>query len=417
MGRGKRMNHQLLDEINPPEFAALTYNAVEILPKDGLQQLLASKRQLRVKLGIDLTSPDLHLGRGVVLQRLRAFQDAGHKAILILGDATTKIGDPSGRNSERPLLTQEQIVANEKTYLTQASRVLNSDPELLEVRHNSEWLECMDLAQLITLSREFTVAQLLERDDFSKRFSERKPIALSELLYPLLQAQDSVAVNADIELGGTDQLYNLLAGRTLMNSRELAAQVIMTFPILRSWDGAKMSSSAGNNIALDCEPSDMFGKVMRISDELLDEWYQLLKETPRDERDPMKAKLQLASWLVERSHGAEAATAAGEYFQRTVRDQKPPENMKVVAIRSSMDKVHLPAFLAQQGFAPSRNIIRRLITEGAVKIDGVTTHELDITSDELRGKTIRIGKRGWLKIDEIPSAPEYTVVSVQEPAQ
>src|SRR5881392_685648 len=277
--------------------AELTRNAVDVLPERGLEAKLALGRPLRVKLGIDVTSPDIHLGRGIPLQRMRAFQDEGHKAVFIVGDYTTRIGDPSGRSSERPILSDEEIDANAQRYLEQAKTILRDDPELLEVRYNGEWLSKLGYADVVRLGRIVTVARILERDDFEKRYRAGEPISISELLYPLMQAYDSVAIEADVELGGTDQLYNLLAGREVMPHYGLEPQVVLTTPILNSWDGEKMSSSIGNNIPLTAPLEEMFGRTMRISDDQLDDWYRLVVERPAPGGDPLEAKLELARFI------------------------------------------------------------------------------------------------------------------------
>src|SRR5450432_3370200 len=256
----------------------LTRNSVEVLPEGGLEQKLRLGSPLRVKLGIDVTSPDIHIGRAIPLQRMRAFQDAGHTGVLIVGDYTTRIGDPSGRSAERPILTDEEIDSNAQSYLDQAMVIL--DPDRTEVRYNGEWLSKLTYAEVVALARTMTVARLLERDDFAKRYLGGLPISVSELLYPLMQAYDSVAVVADVELGGTDQLYNLLAGREVMPHYGLEPQIVLTTPLLVSWDGAKMSSSLGNNIPLKAAPEEMFGRAMRISDDQLEEWYRLTAERP-----------------------------------------------------------------------------------------------------------------------------------------
>src|SRR5881398_689689 len=281
--------------------AALTRNAVHVLPEGELEQKLKLGRPLRVKLGIDVTSPDIHVGRGIPLQRMRAFQDAGHTGVLIVGDYTTRIGDPSGRSAERPVLTDEEIETNAHTYVDQAMQIL--DPERTEVRYNGEWLSKLSFADVVRLTRIMTVARLLERDDFATRYAAQEPISVSELLYPLMQAYDSVAIEADVELGGTDQLYNLLAGRELMQHYGLEPQVILTTPLLLSWDGTKMSSSVGNSVPLTAAPEEMFGRTMRIPDELLPEWYRLVWEREAPQGDPMKAKLALARFIVARSWG------------------------------------------------------------------------------------------------------------------
>src|SRR5947209_6341712 len=306
--------------------AELTRNAVDVLPKGELEKKLALGRPLRVKFGIDVTSPDIHIGRGIPLQRLRAFQDEGHKAVLIIGDYTTRIGDPSGRSAERPILSDEEIDANAKTYLEQAMVVL--DPDRTEVRYNGEWLSRLSYADVVGLARTITVARLLERDDFAKRMAAQQAISVSELLYPLMQAYDSVAIRADVELGGTDQLYNLLTGREVMEHYALEPQVALTTPILLSWDGEKMASSLGNNIPLTAPPEEMFGRTMRIPDELLPEWYRLVWEKKLDPAEPpMEAKLALARFITARSHGEEAARGAEEHFTRVVREHRAPEDV------------------------------------------------------------------------------------------
>src|ERR1700760_416423 len=277
----------------------LTRNAVDVLPEGALAAKLRLGRPLRVKLGIDVTSPDIHIGRAIPLQRMRAFQDEGHTGVLIIGDYTTRIGDPSGRSAERPILSDEEIDANAQLYLEQAKVIIRDEPELLEVRYNGEWLSKLSYADVVRLGRIVTVARMLERDDFHKRYRAGEPISISELLYPLMQAYDSVAVEADVELGGTAQLYNLLAGRQVMEAYGLEPQVVLTTPLLLSWDGSKMSSSVGNNIPLTAPPEEIFGRTMRIPDEMLPEWYRLVaQQTPPAEG--MESKLALARWIVAR---------------------------------------------------------------------------------------------------------------------
>src|SRR5687767_10463526 len=295
--------------------AELTRNAVDVLPEGGLEAKLRLGRPLRVKLGIDVTSPDIHVGRAIPLQRMRAFQDEGHTGVLIVGDYTTRIGDPSGRSSERPMLSDEEIERNADTYFEQALQILI--PERTEVRRNSEWLAGLSFADVIRLTRMMTVAQMLERDDFAGRYVAGQPISVSELLYPLMQAYDSVAVEADVELGGTDQLYNLLAGRDVMQSYGLDPQVALTTPLLIGFDGQKMSGSLGNYIGLAEPPEEQFGKAMRISDELLPDYYRLVMQSDGPQpANPLEAKLALARWIVTRSHGEEAARGAEEHFTR-----------------------------------------------------------------------------------------------------
>src|SRR2546421_6268091 len=292
--------------------AELTRNAVDVLPAGELERKLARGRPLRVKLGIDVTAPDVHIGHAIPLQRMAAFQREGHKGVLIVGDYTTRIGDPSGRSAERPVLSDEEIDRNAQTYLDQAALIVDTAPDKLEVRFNGEWLAKLDFAEILRLTRTTTVARLLERDDFAKRMVARAPISISELLYPLMQAYDSVAVKADVELGGTDQLYNLLAGRDVMQAYGLEPQVALTTPLLLGPDGEKMSASRRNYIGLASSPDEQFGRTMRIPDELIADWYRLVLESDRDPAalDPLEAKLELARSIVRRSHGEEAARRA-----------------------------------------------------------------------------------------------------------
>jgi tyrosyl-tRNA synthetase len=376
--------------------ADLTRNAVDVLPKGGLEAKLKLGRPLRVKFGIDVTSPDIHIGRAVQLQRLRAFQDEGHTAVLIVGDYTTRIGDPSGRSAERPVLTDEEIDANAKTYLDQAMIIL--DRQRTEVRRNGEWLSTLSYADIVGLTRRFTVARMLERDDFARRYAAHESISVSELLYPIMQAYDSVAIDADVELGGTDQLYNLLAGRELMQDYGMAPQVVITGPLLLSWDGQKMSSSVGNNIPLAAPPEEMFGRTMRIPDSQLEEWWTLLAERPVPEGDPMQAKLELARLIVARSHGEEAAREAEEHFTRVVRRGEAPEEVPERSLPAG-DPVHLPALLAD-AFGLSTSEARRLIGQGGVKLDGDAVNELDVPRARLTGAVLQAGKRRFVRLNE-----------------
>jgi tyrosyl-tRNA synthetase len=377
--------------------AELTRNAVSVLPEGGLEAKLKLGRPLRVKFGIDVTSPDIHIGRGVPLQRMRAFQDEGHKGVLIVGDYTTRIGDPSGRSSERPILSDEEIDANAQLYLDQAKVILRDDPELLEVRYNGEWLSKLSYADVVRLGRIVTVARMLERDDFEKRYRAGEPISVSELLYPLMQAYDSVAIEADVELGGTDQLYNLLAGREVMEAYGLEPQVVLTTPLLLSWDGEKMSSSVGNNVPLTAAPEEMFGRTMRIPDSQLEEWWTLVAQQPVPEGDPMKAKLELARWIVARSHGEDAANDAEQHFTRVVRRGEAPEEVPERALPSG-DPVHLPALLAD-AFNLSTSEARRLIAQGGVKLDGDAVSDLDLPRSRLAGAVLQAGKRRFVRLN------------------
>jgi tyrosyl-tRNA synthetase len=376
----------------------LTRNAVDVLPDGALEAKLKLGRPLRVKLGIDVTSPDIHVGRGIPLQRMRAFQDEGHKAVFIVGDYTTRIGDPSGRSSERPILSDEEIDANAQRYLEQAKTILRDDPELLEVRYNGEWLSQLSYADVVRLGRIVTVARMLERDDFEKRYRAGEPISVSELLYPLMQAYDSVAIEADVELGGTDQLYNLLAGREVMAAFGLEPQVVLTTPLLLSWDGEKMSSSVGNNVPLTAAPEEMFGRTMRLPDSHLEEWWTLVAERPVPEGDPLEAKLALARFIVARSHGDAAARAAEQHFTRVVRRGEAPEEMPEHPLPAE-NPVHLPALLAA-AFGLSTSEARRLIGQGGVKLDGQAVSELDQPRERLAGAVLQAGKRRFVRLNE-----------------
>jgi tyrosyl-tRNA synthetase len=378
--------------------AELTRNAVHVLPAGELERKLEQSRPLRAKLGIDVTSPDVHVGRGIPLQRLRAFQDEGHKAVLIVGDYTTRIGDPSGRSSERPILSDAEIDENAQSYLEQAKTILLDDPEHLEVRFNGEWLSRLSFADVVRLTRILTVARLLERDDFANRYAAGEPISVSELLYPLMQAYDSVAVEADVELGGTDQLYNLLAGREVMEAYGLSPQVVLTTPMLVSWDGKKMSSSEGNNIPLTMAPEEQFGRVMRIPYELLPEWYRLVMEQalPPD-ASPMDAKLELARFIVRRSHGDDGVRRGEDHFTRVVREGRAPDEAEIPEVTVDGGSVFLPELLQAQ-FGQSNSHWRRVIEQGGVRIDGEPVRDLEVPAERLAGTLIQAGKRQFVKV-------------------
>ena len=375
--------------------ADLTRNAVDVLPEGGLERKLALGRPLRVKLGIDVTSPDIHVGRGVPLQRMRAFQDEGHTGVLIVGDYTTRIGDPSGRSAERPMLSDEEIDASANTYVDQAMQIL--DPKRTEVRYNGEWLSKLSYADVVRLARTMTVARILERDDFQQRYAAQEPISVSELLYPLMQGYDSVAIEADVELGGTDQLYNLLTGREVMENYGLEPQVVLTTPILVSWDGQKMSSSLGNNIPLAMAPEEQFGRTMRISDDQLPQWYQLVMEAEPPPRDPLEAKLELARFIVRRSHGEGAAEKAEAHFTRVVREGQAPEEVAEVALPDGDGTVHLPAILVEHLAVGSTSEARRMISQGGVKVNGEVVSDLDLPRSALEGALLQAGKRRFVR--------------------
>jgi tyrosyl-tRNA synthetase len=377
----------------------LTRNAVEVLPQGELERKLATGRPLRVKFGIDVTAPHIHVGHAIPLQRMAAFQRAGHLGVLIIGDYTTRIGDPSGRSIERPVLSDVEIDKNAKTYLAQASQIIETDPDRLEVRFNGEWLAKLDFAEVVRLTRTITVARLLERDDFAKRYLAQSPISVSELLYPFMQAYDSVAIQADVELGGTDQLYNLLAGREVMQAYALEPQVALTTPLLLGTDGQKMSASLGNYIGLTDPPEEQFGKTMRISDELLPDYYRLVMESDEDPRklEPMEAKLELARFIVRRSHGAEAARRAEAHFTRVVRERQAPEDVPEADVPEG-DPVHLPALLVELFGIASRSEARRLIGQGGVKLDGAVVTDLDVPRISLAGALLQAGKRQFVRL-------------------
>ena len=377
--------------------AWLARNAVDCLPEGALEERLALGRPLRVKLGIDPTAPDIHLGFTVVLQKLREFQDLGHTVVLIIGDFTARVGDPSGRSSTRPVLAPEQIDANARTFRAQASKVLSSSR--LEVRFNSEWLD-MPMTELLALLRTTTLAQLMERDDFSKRFHAREPISVLELLYPLLQGYDSVAIEADVELGGTDQTFNLLLGRDIQRAYGLPGQVILTTPLLTGTDGErKMSKSFGNYIGVTDPPEEMYGKTLSIPDESLGEWYSLLiGSDPPAGASPRDAKRALARALVARFHGPEAAAQAEAEFDRLHVRHELPEEAPVVEWDGG-DTVHLPALIAH-AFGVSTSDARRSLAQGGVRLDGaqVSNGSLEVRPEEVDGKILQLGKRRFARV-------------------
>jgi len=373
----------------------LVESAAEALPEGRLAKQLEGGGPLRVKLGIDPTAPDIHLGHVVVLDKLRAFQDGGHVVVLIIGDYTARVGDPSGRAAERPVLTEEQIAANAQTFQEQAFKVL--DPDRTEVRRNSEWLE-MGSDELFRLVRRFTVARLLEREEFSRRMEAGEPISILELLYPVLQGYDSVAVEADVEVGGTDQKFNLLFGRDVQAAFAQPAQSILTMPILPGTDGVRrMSKSLGNYVGVTDVPEDMFGKLMSVPDAAMGEYYRLLLGAQLDpDRHPGEAKRELARRLVERFHGADAAAASEERFDQLHVRREVPDGVGEAVVEASgpNGSVHLPALLAEH-FGLSRSEARRLIDQGGVRIGGrvLEAGRLDLPAAELDGEVLQVGKR------------------------
>ena len=380
--------------------AHLARNAVECLPDGALLERLRGSRPLRVKLGMDPTASDLHLGHSVVLQKLREFQDAGHTVVLIVGDFTARVGDPSGRSATRPVLSGEEIDAHARTYVEQASKVMRVDEGSFEMRFNGEWLD-MGTEALFRLARVPTVAQLLERDDFARRMEAREPISLLELLYPVLQGYDSVAVHADIELGGTDQTFNLLMGRAIQTAYGQAPQVVLTMPLLTGTDGAqKMSKSFGNQIGITEPPAEMYGKTLSIPDALLEEWFALLLgAAPPAGVGPRDAKHALARALVERFHGANAAAEAAAAFERVFVSGGLPEEIEEAVVQDGNGAVHLPALIAEV-FGGSRSDARRAIEQGGVRLDGepVAPDVFDLPTGELDGRVLQVGKRRFRRL-------------------
>jgi tyrosyl-tRNA synthetase len=377
----------------------LARNAVDCLPDGALAARLAEGRPLRVKLGIDPTAPDLHLGHTVVMQKLREFQDAGHTVVLIVGDYTARVGDPSGRAATRPVLSPEEIEAHAQTYVEQATRVLAAD-ERLELRRNAEWLD-MPMEDLFRLVRNVTVAQMLERDDFAKRMAASEPISLLELLYPVLQGYDSVAVKADVELGGTDQTFNLFMGRAIQTAYGQPPQVVLTLPLLTGLDGErKMSKSYGNAIGITEPPGEIYGKTLSIPDALLEEWYALLLgESPPAGLDARDAKRALARALVTRFWSAEAAQEAEAAFDRVFIAREMPEEIAEATISANGGTVHLPAVIAEV-FGGSRSEARRSLVQGGVKLDGepLPAEPLDVPAATLDGRVLQLGKRKFRRL-------------------
>jgi tyrosyl-tRNA synthetase len=348
-----------------------------------------------VKLGIDPTAPDIHLGFAFVLDRLADFQRAGHTIVLIVGDYTARIGDPSGRSDERPILPDDVLDANAKEFAAQAFRVL--DRERTEIRFNGEWLGKLSYAEVVRLARTITVARILERDDFAQRFDAHEPISISELLYPLMQAYDSVAIEADIEIGGTDQLYNLLAGREVMHDYGLEPQLVMTYPLLVGLDGEeKMSKSRGNYIGINDPPAEMFGKTMSIPDAALPQWWELLVDDGPHPDDPMEWKLELARRVVGRWHCEEGARRGEEHFTRVVREHQAPEEVPETPLPQG-DPIHLPALLVEHLGIGSTSEARRLIAQGGVKVEGEPVEELDLPRARLEGSLVQAGKRRFMR--------------------
>ena len=389
--------------------------AAGLTPLEAMKKKLDRGTPLNIKLGVDPTSPDLHIGHAVPLRKLRQFQDLGHEVTLIIGDGTAMIGDPSGRDTTRPQLSAEQIDVNARTYMDQAMKVL--DPEKTKVVHNRDWIFDLDLAELLGLLSNFTVARILERDDFSNRYHNQQPIAMHEFIYPIMQAYDSVVIKADVELGGNDQLFNLLAGRELMEKRGMEPQVCLTLPLLEGLDGVrKMSKSYGNYVGLTDEPSDMFGKIMSIPDELMPKYYRLATALPvaevdeieaglaAGELDPNQSKRRLAREIIKIYHDEQAAADAEEQFDRVFKAHGVPEDIEVfdIVLEDDPEKggVYLPKLLADLKLVASGGEGRRMIDQGGVKVNGevVAKGTYHMPASELAGATLQVGKRKWAKL-------------------
>ena len=401
--------------ISPEEqFHIIQPGAAQIVPEKALMDKLKRGKPLNIKLGVDPTAPDIHLGHAVPLRKLRQFQDLGHQVTLIIGDGTALIGDPSGRNSTRPQLTREQIKENAQTYVDQAFKVL--DPEKTTLRYNSEWILSLGMEDLLKIASNFTVARILERDDFHNRYTSELPISLHEFLYPIMQAYDSVVIKADVELGGTDQLFNLLAGRELMEKMGMEPQVCLTLPLLEGTDGVKkMSKSYGNYIGLTDAPNDMFGKVMSIPDELMVKYYRLASTVPVDQIDaiekglaadeihPNRCKRDLAQNIVAAYYDEEAAKEAEAAFDRQFKQHEVPEDIPEFAADLTPNEegtVYLAKLIADSGLTKSTGDARRMIDQGGVKINGeaVAAKAYNVAPESLSGAVIQVGKRKFVRL-------------------
>ena len=393
----------------------ITSGAAKIVPEGDLKKKLEKGVPLNIKLGVDPTSPDLHLGHAVPLRKMRQFQDLGHHVTLIIGNGTATIGDPSGKNTTRPQLSQEQVEANAQTYVSQAMKIL--DPEKTTIVHNGDWMFSMGLKEILAVASKFTVARILERDDFTKRYQSQTPIALHEFLYPIMQAYDSVMIKADVEMGGTDQLFNLLAGRELMEKSGMEPQIALTMPLLEGTDGTrKMSKSYGNYIGLTDAPADMFGKTMSIPDEMIAKYYRLASSKTPDEVDAIEASLAdgtgdpyalkraLARDLVTTYHDADAAVAAEAEFDQVHKNREMPTDIAEVSVEISVNDeglVYLPAVLQAAGLVPSAGQARRDIDGGGVRIDGeaVASKCYNVDPAQLKsGAVLQVGKRHFARL-------------------
>jgi len=389
------------------QLEALRRGAVQIYTEEELLAKLArsiySKKPLRVKLGMDPTAPDIHLGHTVVMRKMREFQDLGHRGVLIIGDYTARIGDPSGQDHTRPVLSEKQIRENADTYFEQAGKVLDTSPEKLEVRYNSEWLAGLTFADVLRLAASMTVARMLERDTFEKRYKAGDPIGVHEFLYPLMQAHDSVAIEADVELGGTDQTFNCLAGRELQRSQDQEPQVVLTMPLLVGLDGTeKMSKSKGNYVGVTDAANEMFGKLMSIPDRLMENYWTLLTAEPLEafrkslkSAGPRDTKERMAKAIVAQYYGAKAADAAADEFRRVFAEKEIPAEIPEVRIACG---IGLAALIVSAGFAKSNSEAMRLIRQGAVRINDRVIADPQASVEAASGDVLRVGKRRWARL-------------------
>ena len=397
------------------QMKVIASGAAQIVPEAELRKKLARGVPLNIKLGVDPTSPDLHLGHAVPLRKMRQFQDLGHQVTLIIGNGTALIGDPSGKNSTRPQLSQEQIEANAETYVNQAMKIL--DPEKTNVVHNGDWILSLDLKGMLELCSKFTVARILERDDFTKRYQSQTPIALHEFLYPVMQAFDSVQIKADVEMGGTDQLFNLLAGRELMEKMGMEPQIALTMPLLEGTDGVrKMSKSYGNYVGLTDEPADMYGKLMSIPDTMIGKYYRLASTLSVDEvdkidaalvdgsADPYELKRALAANICDLYHGVGAGEEAAAEFTRVHSKREMPEQIDEVSVEVEVGDdglVYLPRVLVAAGLSSSASQARRDIDGGGVRIDGEALPAKSYNVDPAlvkKGAILQVGKRHFARL-------------------
>ena len=393
------------------QFRLISYGVADLLPEDEfkkkLEKAVATNTPLIIKLGLDPTAPDIHLGHTVVLRKLKLFQDFGHKVIILIGDFTARIGDPTGKSVTRPPLTEEQVITNAKTYQEQIFKVL--DAEKTEVRFNSEWLSKLDFADVLKLASKYTVARMLERDDFHKRYTEGRPISIHEFMYPLMQGYDSIALKADVEFGGTDQTFNLLMGRHLQGEEGMPEQTIITMPILEGLDGVqKMSKSLGNYIGISEAPSEMYGKAMSIPDELMMRYFMLVTDMSIEEQEqlskdlesgaahPRDVKMKLAHTIVRLYHGEEAANFGQDEFVRVFQKHAMPTDIPEYKVAITEEPVFVPQLLSDAGLTASNGEARRSIKAGAFKIDGEKCNEEHIVLKD--GMVLQVGKRKFIKI-------------------